>query len=78
MSIFELKRRIKHDKEMAIQEIKYICPSLNIADALVKTTDMKEELQLLLQTGRYDLPDGFLKLGTKKQSQHLAYHITSG
>ena len=78
LDILELKRRIKHRKEVVLQEVKYVCPSLNIADALIKTTKMKEVLQLLLQTGRYDLPDGFLDLGTKEQSQHLAHHITSG
>ena len=30
---------------------------------------MKEVLQLLLQTGRYDLPEGLLDLGVKEQSQ---------
>ena len=63
---------------MVLQEIKYVCPSFNIANALIKTTKMKDVLQILLQKGRYDLPEGFLDLGTKEQNQHLAHHFTSG
>ena len=64
-----------------VQEVRYVCPSLNIAEVLTKTTKMKGMLQHLVQTGRYDLPGGFFvkdstltPVGTRYKTTRMEQH----
>ena len=54
--ILELRQSIEQEK--TVQEVRYVHPSLNIADALTKSTKAGIMLLQLVQTGRYDLPGG--------------------
>ena len=72
--ILELKRSIEQEK--VVQEVRYVCPSLNIAEVLTKTTKMKGMLQQLVQTGRYDLPGGFFVKDSTMTSVSTRYKST--
>ena len=54
--ILELRQSIEQEK--TVQEVRYVHPSLNIADALTKSTKTGIMLLQLVQTGQYDLPGG--------------------
>ena len=54
--ILELRKSIEQEK--TVQEVRYVHSSLNIADALTKTTKTGAMLLQLVQTGQYDLPGG--------------------
>ena len=54
--ILELRKSIEQEK--IVQEVRYVHSSLNIADALTKTTKTGAMLLQLVQTGQYDLPGG--------------------
>ena len=54
--ILELRQSIEQEK--TVQEVRYVHSSLNIADALTKTTKTGVMLLQLVQTGQYDLPGG--------------------
>ena len=54
--ILELRQSIEQEK--TVQEVRYVHSSLNIADALTKTTKTGAMLLQLVQTGQYDLPGG--------------------
>merc|ERR1712142_623029 len=45
-------------QEKTVQEVRYVHPSLNIADALTKSTKTGIMLLQLVQTGQYELPGG--------------------
>ena len=72
--ILELRRSIEQEK--VVQEVRYVCPSLNIAEVLTKTTKMKGMLQHLVQTGRYDLPGGFFVKDSTMTSVGTRYKST--
>ena len=54
--ILELRQSIEQEK--TVQEVRYVHPSLNIADPLTKSTKTGAMLLQLIQTGQYDLPGG--------------------
>ena len=54
--ILELRQSIEQEK--TVQEVRYVHPSLNIADALTKATKTGIMLLQLVQTVQYDLPGG--------------------
>ena len=64
--------------EKMVQEVRYVRPSLNIAEVLTKTTKTRVTLQQLVQTGQYDLPGGFsvkdstmTSVGTRNKSTRM-------
>ena len=54
--ILELRQSIEQEK--TVQEVRYVHSSLNIADALTKTTKTGIMLLQVVKTGYYDLPGG--------------------
>ena len=57
LDILELKNNLEQEK--VVQELRYVCPSFNVAEALTRTTKTEGTLQQLVQEGRYDLPGGY-------------------
>ena len=55
--ILKLANNLKQEK--AIQELRYVCPSFNVAEALTSTMKIEGMLQQLVQEDRYNLPGGF-------------------
>ena len=50
--ILELANNLERKK--AVQELRYVCPAFNVAEALTRTMKTKGMLQQLVQEGRYD------------------------
>ena len=55
----QIHPNIRDIAEKMVQEVRYISPSLNIAEGLTRTIETKEALQRLVQTGQYHIPGGF-------------------
>ena len=55
----QIHPNIRDIAEKMVQEVRYVRPSLNITEGLTRTTETKEALQQLIQTGQYHLPGGF-------------------
>ena len=75
LDILDLKKSLEQEK--VVQELRYVCPSFNVAEALTSTMKTEGMLQQLVQEGRYNLPGGFPvnEDGSKlKDSDGRPYH----